>query len=347
MTTLGNDPSRPGGLPSPGTLDPDAVHRAGHPIRRIATALAMPEPMVALLLIVVFTWAALTVPHFLEIRKYLLPTSSLYMETGFMALAMTFVIIGGHIDLSCAGTLALVCTLVPWLNIHAHINIWVLAVAGLFMGTALGAFNGWLVAVLGLPSLVVTLGTMAAYRGLAQLLAGDRSLPVPGEFQGIDNFWIANRVPVPLFMFLALALAAGIVLHKTIIGRWVYALGTNEQAARYAGVPVRNTLIGLFAASGLLSALGGLTMISRLGYARYDYAKGAELDVITAVVLGGASILGGRGTIIGTAMALFLIAILQESMGVASVSTGFQKTASGALLILAVLASNMMARLRR
>jgi rhamnose transport system permease protein len=269
------------------------------------------------------------------------------METGFMALAMTFVIIGGHIDLSCASTLALVCTLVTWLSIHAGIDIRIMAVLGLLVGAALGFINGWLVAVLGLPSLVVTLGTMAAYRGIAQLLAGDRSLPVPRSFQGIDQLWPADLVPMPLFLFLTLAVIAGVLLHKTIVGRWVYALGTNEQAARYAGVPVRKTVIGLFTASGLFASLGALTMISRLGYARYDYARGFELDVITAVVLGGASILGGRGTIVGTVMALFLIAILEESMGVAGISTGFQKTASGALLILAVLASNLMSRLRR
>jgi rhamnose transport system permease protein len=350
MATTGND-SSPAvdplpGLPSPGTPDRHAARRAAHPVRRIATALAVPEPMVAALLVVVLVVAAFTVRGFADVRGFLLPESSQYVETGIMALAMTFIIIGGHIDLSCASALALVGTSVTWAALHWHIDIRIAAVGGLLLGVLLGSFNGWLVAVLGLPSLVVTLGTFAAFRGLAQVLAGDGSLTVPEIFRGFDRNGIAN-VPMPLVVFIALAIVAGIVLHRSIVGRWVFALGTNSEAARYAGVPVRNTIIGMFAASGLMSAIGALMMMSRLGYARYDDANGFELDVITAVVLGGASIVGGRGTIVGTVMAMALIGALQEAMGVAGVGVGYKIAAAGGLLIFAVLASNLMARLRR
>src|SRR5262249_44926158 len=155
----------------------------------------------------------------------------------------------------------------------------------------LGALNGVLVARVGLPSLAVTLGTMALYRGIAQILLGDHSLAFPAWFAGVERVHLlGSPLSVPLATFLIAAVLLGLVLHRTVWGAWVFALGQNRIAAHYSGVPVARLTVGVFVLSGVLSALAGLLMASRLGVARYDHAAGYELEVVTAVVLGGASI---------------------------------------------------------
>jgi rhamnose transport system permease protein len=309
--------------------------------------LAAPELMVGILLVIAFGVCASLEPYFRD-ATYLLDRSSLFMEVGVMAVGMTFVIIGGHIDLSCASILALVGAVVTTLSVHSRVPFWVMMLLAPVMGAVLGGINGTLVAWLGLPSLVVTLGTMAVYRGLAQVLIGDHSEPVPTWFAGLDRVMIGDTpVAMPLVIFASLAVALGLVLHRTVYGRWVFAMGTNPEAALYAGVPVARVTIGFFVLSGVLSSLASLMMMSRLGVARYDNASGLELDVITAVVLGGTSIFGGRGTMLGTVLALLLIGVLQTGMGVANIKSEYQATANGGLLIFAVLASNGLAWLRR
>jgi rhamnose transport system permease protein len=137
-----------------------------------------------------------------------------------------------------------------------------------------------------------------------------------------------------------IALTLGAVLHKSVFGRMVYACGANEEASLYAGIPVARVKVALFGLSGLLSGVASLHMISRLGTARFDHARGLELDAITAVVLGGASIYGGRGSVLGTFLALILVATLRIGMGVANVKAEYQLAAVGGLLIVAVLIGN-------
>lgn len=306
--------------------------------------LRAPEAMTAGLLVAAFAGCAMFVPRFLD-AAYLFDRSSLYMEAGLMSLGMTFVIVAGQIDLSCASILALVGTVTATLHVKCGWPLVPLVALAPVVGAALGAVNGAVVAWLRLPSLVVTLATMALYRGFAQVLLGDHSLSLPAWFTGIERVTVAGtRAPVPLVFFLGMAVALGLVLHKTVFGRWVFAMGTNAEAARYSGVPVRGTTLVVFVLSGALAGVAAMIMISRLGVARYDHALGMELDVITAVVLGGASIFGGRGTMAGTVLALFLIAVMQTGLGVANVKAEYQATASGALLIVAVLLSNFLTR---
>lgn len=315
--------------------------------RTVPRWMATPESITAALLVVALGVSAAFVPRFLD-AAYLLDRSSLYMEVGLMALGMTFVIVAGHIDLSCASILALVGTSIATLHAKLGVPLLPLIFLAPLLGAVLGGINGLVVARLGLPSLVVTLATMALYRGLAQVLLGDHSVSLPSWFTGIERVTIAGTLlPVPLVFFLGLAVALGLVLHKTVFGAWVFAMGTNAEAARYSGVPVARVTISVFVMSGVLSAMAAMIMISRLGVVRYDHALGLELDVITAVVLGGASIFGGRGTVTGSVLALFLIAVLQTGMGVANVKAEYQATASGALLIVAVLMGNCFARFRK
>ncbi len=334
-------------IATPAGLVAESSGGAARPFRsRWLSILSLPELMVAVLLVVTLLVSGAVVPHFLD-ASYLLDRSCLYMETGMMALGMTFVIVGGHIDLSCAATLALVGALDTTLNVRLHVPMPLVLALTPFIGAMLGAVNGSVVAGLGLPSLVVTLGTLAAYRGLAQVLIGDKSLPMAAGYLGLHRLYVANFIPVPLVIFAVSALVLSLVLHKTVYGRWVFAIGTNAPAAKYAGVPAAKITFGFFVLNGVLASAGALMMLSRLGVARYDLAVGSELDVITAVVLGGASIVGGRGTIGGTVIALLLIAALQTGMGLASIKIEYQLTADGALLIVAVLASNLFRRIRR
>jgi rhamnose transport system permease protein len=310
--------------------------------------LGSPEWMVGVLLVLALAFCAATEPYFRN-AGYLFDRSSLVMETGVMAVGMTFVIIGGHIDLSCASMLALVGAVVASLSVSSrvHIPFLVLVLLAPVLGAILGGVNGIIVAKLRLPSLVVTLATMAVYRGLAQALIGDHSVSVPDWFTGIDQMLVGpTPVAMPMVIFLSLAVALGLVLHRTVAGRWVFAMGTNSEAALYAGVPVAGVTVGCFVLSGVLSAVAALMMMSRLGNARFDHAQGAELDVITAVVLGGASIFGGRGTMFGTVLAMFLLFVLQTGMGVHNIKSEYQLAAIGGLLIFAVLASNGLAWLR-
>ncbi len=297
------------------------------------------RPIVPLVLLVIATVAATRLsPHFLDAR-YLLDTSTLYVETGLLALAMTLVIVSGNIDLSVGSMLVLTACLVAKL-MDSGMGIFPAVIAGMVIGAALGTVNGLLVAKFRLPSFLVTLGMMAVARGAAQAMLGSTSIKLPKGFKGIDQSLVLG-LPWPLIIFIFGALLIGLLLHRTVFGRWVFALGTNESASRYAGVPIDRVKVSVFALSGLMAGIGALLMDSRLAVARYDLARGIELDAITVAVVGGAAIKGGKGSILGTTLALFLIMVMRTAMGVASVKAEYQLTAIGALLIIAVLAGNL------
>jgi rhamnose transport system permease protein len=306
----------------------------------------IPELVAVGLLIIAFIVSAAREPRFLDVA-YLFDRSTLYTETALLAIALTLVIVAGHIDLSCTAILALVGAIVTTLHSKGLPFLQCAALAPV-LGGLLGAINGWLVAKRRLPSLVVTLGTMALFRGGAQILLGDHSLPVPEAFQHFEKLAIPRTYfHAPLFLTLGFAIAAGLLLHKAVFGRLVNAVGTNAEAARYSGVPVPGVLMKLFILSGAVAGIASLTLLSRLGVARFDHARGLELDAITAVVLGGTSIFGGRGTIFGSLAALMLIGVVQTGMGVAGVKAENQVTAIGILLLVAVLLANVTSRKKR
>ncbi len=308
----------------------------------------MPEIVAAILLVLAFVVGSLLSPYFLD-TQFLFREALLYMEIGIMALGLTFVIVSGNLDLSVASNLAMVASVTAWLHAVHSLPMALAIFMGMLLGTLAGALNGVLVAYLGLPSLTVTLATLALYRGIAQILLGDHSIQkMPQWFFGIDRVTIPGTIiPAPFVIFLLLALLLGLVLHKTILGRWVFSLGTNENAAYFSGVPVKRVKLLLFMLSGFLSALAAMMLNSRLMVARYDHARGWELDAITAVVLGGTSIVGGRGSIFGTVVAILLIGVLRTGMGVANVKVESQLTVVGSLLIAAVIITNFLARRRK
>jgi rhamnose transport system permease protein len=323
---------------------------------RLKNLLARPELVTFALLILAFIMGTLLSPYFLDI-PFLLNYTSTYIEIGIMALGMVFVIISNNIDLSVASTLALVACVAGILFFDLHVPMWITIILALALGAGLGWLNGALVSKMKLPSLAVTLATLALYRGVANILVGDDSRPklawsrdivFPSWFVGIHKVTIPGTpIPLPLVILIVLAIILGIVLHKTTFGRWVYALGTNEDAARFSGVPTERVKTIVFTLAGFLSGLAGLIMVSRLGVARYDHARGWELDVITAVVLGGVQITGGRGSMLGAVIAFFLIVFLRTGMGVANIKAESQLTAIGALLVISVIVSNISARLKK
>jgi len=300
--------------------------------------------LVLLIIVACFVNASLS-KYFLDVDNLFDMTFN-FMEKSLVALAMTFIIISGNIDLSVASNLAMSAVIMAT-TFQSGLNIWLAVLLGLFVGTVGGLINGLLISRVRLPALVVTLGTYAFYRGVAFVLLGD--LVVKGlseSFMYIGQGNVPNTpIPVPLLLFSVMAVLFGLVLHRTTFGRFIYAIGNNEETCRYSGVAVGRIKIIIFALSGFMSALAGVVMTARFGSVRPNIAAGLELDVITAVVLGGVNIFGGQGSILGVVLALFLIGIVRFGMSLKNVPGQIQSTLIGFLLILAILLPQLLRRL--
>lgn len=284
-------------------------------------------------------------PYFADAR-FLLESSTLYTELGLLALGLTLVIATGNIDLSPASNLAL-CGCICAKLCAAHWGAPAAAIASMAVGGAMGFFNGALVAYARMPSVLVTLATLALYRGIAQALMGANSVAIPESLAGMDRIFLGKTaVPAELMLFLLSALGLSVMLRKTVFGRRILAVGSNARASELSAVPVQHVTIGVFTFLGVLAGLGGVLIISRLGVARFDHARGLELGAITAVVLGGTSIAGGRGSVFGTVMSVFLMAAVQTGMGLANVKVEIQMMVIGFVLIAALTFSGTKSTLK-
>jgi rhamnose transport system permease protein len=302
--------------------------------------------LVALIIVVILVNSQLS-PYFLNVRNMMRATSD-FMEMGLMMLPMAFIIITGNIDLSVASTMAMCASLLGYLHLQG-VNIWVAAAAAIILGLLGGALNGFLVARVKLPALVVTLGTYAFYRGIAYGLLGDQAAtgyPETFTFLGQGTLG-AIRFPFSAVLFIFFAIIFGLVLHKTVYGRYLYAIGNSEEAARYSGVSVARIEMSIFMLSGFMSALAGIVIAARFGSTRPDVGTGLELSVITATVLGGINIFGGSGTMIGAILALILIGLMRFGMGLVNVQGQVQSIAIGLLLIFSILLPNIAQQLSR
>ena len=296
--------------------------------------------LVGLILLVIILNTRLS-PFFLNALN-LSRTSSDFMEIGIMMLPMVFIIITGNIDLSVASNMGMSASLMGLLH-NMGVNIWMAALAGLALGTLGGMLNGYLVSRIKLPSLVVTLGTYAFYRGIAYGFLGDQAArDYPAAFTYLGQGRISGTlIPFSVLLFLVLALGFGLVLHRTAFGRYLYAIGNNEPATIYSGVPVARIKFILFTLSGLMAALAGLILAARFGSTRPDIGTGLELSVITAAVLGGIDINGGTGTMVGAVLSLLLIGLMRFGMGLLNIQGQVQGIAIGLLLILSILLPNL------
>ena len=302
-------------------------------------ALYRPEMMTLILLILGTLGASALSPYFADVA-YILDSFTLSAEFAMVALVLTMVIISGEIDLSPASNMALSACLFAWAQ-ASGIPMPVAIVIGLASGLVMGAINGIMVITLQLPSIIVTIGTLTLYRGLAQVIAGDKSIRVPEWFIGINN-WIVLGMPFTVLVFLVLSLALGLVLGTTVYGRQIYLIGTNEIAAQHAGIRTKRIKMSLFLAMGLASSIAGLLTASRLGSVRYDLGLGGELQMVLMAMLGGTYIFGGRGTILGTFLAAWLLVVASTGMTVANLLPAVQLTVLGVLLIVSIIATNFI-----
>jgi rhamnose transport system permease protein len=314
---------------------------------RWQTLLIRPEMMTFVLLVIGVFAGSLLSPFFLDI-SYILRSFTLYADFAIVALVLTMVIIAGEIDLSPAANMALsaavFASLFAW-TLEAGWPAWAAVSfaigAGLAAGLVMGLINAFMSVTLQLPSIIVTIGTLTLYRGLAQVLAGDKSIRVAEWFIGVDKIMLVG-IPLPVVLFVILAIVLGFVLGGTIFGRQIYQIGTNEVAARHAGIRSARIKFGLFLLVGLVASLMGIMTASRLGSVRYDLGLGGELQMVLMAMLGGTYIFGGRGTILGTFLAAWLSVIVSTGMIVANVLPAVQLVVLGSLLIVSIIATNFI-----
>lgn len=268
------------------------------------------------------------------------------LELALLALPMTLIIITGGIDLSVGSAMALASVALGLLH-EAGASMWLACAAAVGVGAAAGALNGFFVARVRVHPLLITLATLSAYRGLAEGISRGRPISgFPNGFLELGSGLVLG-VPSPLVVVIAAGIAAAVVTSRTIWGVWVYAAGGNERAAAYCGVPVLRLQFILYTLSGLAAGLCAVLFAARRNTAKADVGAGIELEVITAVVLGGTSIFGGKGTIIGTVLGVLVVHELREFVSWRWGHDEIVQVVIGATLIGSVLLTNLASRRTR
>jgi rhamnose transport system permease protein len=282
-----------------------------------------------------------------SVSPYFLQSTNLFFiclnvgEVAIMALPLTLIVITGEIDLSVASMLGLTGVLMAELFKHGW-PIWPAMIAAVVLGVILGAFNGFLVTRVGLPSLAVTIGTLTLYRGIAQgILPTDTIGGFPAYLTNIGVVPIpGTHIPYSIAFFGVLAVVFAVVLHATPLGRAIFAIGAGQEAAFFAGIRVKRIKFWLYVLSGMLCGFAGVLWTLRFASARYDSGIGLELYVVTIVLLGGVSIFGGRGTILGVALAVAVLGTLQTALTADLMPAQDQNIVVGALLLASVIVPN-------
>lgn len=270
----------------------------------------------------------LTTPNAFEITR-------LSVEIGLIALALTPVIITGGIDLSVGSMMGLTAVVLGGLWRDGQMSMAVAVGATLLLGLAGGSLNGLLVTRLGLPPLIVTLGTFSLFRGIAEGLTRgiENYSGFPSQFLFLGQGYVGGIIPAQLFILVIAIIGFAWLLHRTAFGRSLYAIGYSSEGARFAGIPVRRHVFLVYLLSGLAASVSAIIYVAHLGQAKSDAGSGFELMAITAVVLGGTSIFGGRGTIAGTVLGLFALVVLQNGLRLAGQPAELTGILTGALLL--------------
>ena len=265
----------------------------------------------------------------------------LSIEKAIVVLVMAFVIINAEIDLSVASIMGLAASVLAF-SYEAGQPLWMGILFALLAGLICGLINGYFIAYLGIPSLVVTLAGLIMFRGAARILLEDRSVgDYPEWFTGLAQNEVIGSFPITIFVFIGLFILCYIILQYSTFGRYVYAIGNNLEGSEYAGLDVKRVKMMIFVASALIATLAGIFYAARLGNVRANAAEGFELDIITIVLLGGVSIFGGKGTMLGVGLSLLLVLNLRNGMSLTNVNGNTQTSVVGLLLILSVLIPNM------
>jgi ribose transport system permease protein len=305
---------------------------------RVIPPIAAVIGMEAILII----WLALSSPFFLTVDNWL--NILLAMSVlGILALPSTLLLVGGQLDLSIASNAAF-CSMLFGLW-FGDVSSGLAVILVFLIGAGVGVVNGLLVTKLGINWIIATLGTLAVFRGLTRLVSDGATIPVDG-FRGLGRTEVFGEIPTPVIIFLGLAVVAGVLYRYTVYGRRIQAVGSNAEAARLQGVDAGRVLRITFVMAGLCAALAGLINLSQLGAASSNAFLGAELDVITAVIIGGTSFSGGRGTIVGTVLGLAILATLNNGLVLVGVSPFWQEVSRGIALIVAVTLDRIRVRLQ-
>lgn len=263
---------------------------------------------------------------------------------GILTAGMTFVIISGGMDLSVGSQLGLTGVLCAMFITEFSMNDIVSVILAVLIATAFGIITGLLIVSLNVSAIVITLGMQTVIRGFAYIFSGGIPIyDIPDELVFIGQGYV-GPIPVPVIIMLVIVLIMGFILHKTYFGRYVYAIGGNVEAARLAGVQVNKILVALYAISGFLSGIAGIILMGRVSSGAPTSGQGTEMEVITAVIIGGVSINGGKGTMIGAFFGALIIGILSNGLTIMNVGQYYQDVITGLVLILAVAFDTLISR---
>ncbi|MGO4353737.1 ABC transporter permease [Rhizobium sp. RAF36] len=306
--------------------------RLGTPFRRIMSSW---EVLLFGVAVLIFIFNSLASPYFLDAWNLSDATFN-FTEKAMIAFAMALLVIAGEIDLSVAAIIALASTAMG-AAAQAGVGTPGLVAIGIGTGLLCGLFNGFLVSALKLPSIVVTIGTMSLFRGISYIVLGDQAYgKYPADFAYFGQGYVFWVFSFEFVLFIVLAILFAILLHATNFGRQVYTIGNNDFAARFSGIPVERVKFILFMLTGVMSGIAAVCLTSRLGSTRPSIAQGWELEVVTMVVLGGVSILGGSGTIGGVVIAAFVMGLVTFGLGLLNVPGIVMSIFIGLLLIITI-----------
>jgi len=314
-------------------------------VRRRSKRIKLPSfagPLAALIVLCIFL--GVLSPTFVTLSN-LFNIGQQVAVLAVLAIGGTAVIILGGIDLSVGGVLALSGGLVGVAFVNHGVNIWLAAIIGIIAGAIIGAMNGVLIIWGKLPPFIATLAMMSITRGLTLVILNGQPLSgYPQSFQNLTTFYVAGWVPTSVIIAVVLMVLGGMYFRWLPSGRGLYALGANYEVARLSGLPVQRLTIMVYSVAGLLAGVGGVMMTSRLVSAQPTAGTGIELDVIAAVVIGGASLAGGYGSVLGTAVGVLIIGVLRNGLNLLNVSSFWQQVVIGTVIAAAVLVENVRQR---
>ena len=304
------------------------------------------EGFLAIILLVVVIVNSLLSESFLSIENQI-NLFVLSIEKVIIVLIMAKIIINAEIDLSVASMMGLSACALGWF-VESGMSMPMALIGSITIGAIGGAFNGFWITVVKLPSLVVTLAMLIGFRGIARVLIGDRSIKMfPQWFEDLGQQPLFWNIPFSVMIFMALLICVVIILEYTGFGRHIYTIGINQNVALYSGINVARVKMLLFIFSGIISALAGILYAARLGTVRGDMGLGFELDIITIVLLGGVSIFGGSGSIYGVILSILIVLYLRNGMSLSNITGHLQTGVIGVLLILSVLIPNVLENMKK
>ncbi|MCK5566723.1 MAG: ABC transporter permease, partial [Actinomycetia bacterium] len=266
--------------------------------------------------------------------------------TGIMAVGLTTVMLTGNFDISVGSVLgvsAIICA--KLYNIEGlDLPLFVVILAGIAAGAAIGALNGFLVTVVGINSIITTLGTLSVFRGFAYLFATETARIYYKPFIFVGRGYVFGNIPVTMLYFLGLLVLVYLILRFTRFGRNIYQVGANADAARLAGVSVKKTTFYTFMISGATAGLGGVVMASQLAFAQGEFGLGFEFKILTICVLAGISLAGGRGTLVGVLVATFILGSISNGLALTKVPIDWREAFQGIILIAAIMVDSIRVR---